>query len=175
MLTEIEEAVQGRLNTKLTSVSRVAIDEAHSPLTIKLPGVDVIVGGGVFEKVGQHRRLKPSVYVIVTFSNLRSVADRRKGVYPILESIVALLARNNLGLAIDPLIPKRLDNITEKEEAADAKIVFQLEFETGFVIEEITDEVATDLLRVGLNYYLATPDGEIGTTADATDNVTLSS
>jgi hypothetical protein len=75
-------------------------------------------------------------------------------VYPILESIAALLIGNSLGLKIAPIIPKRLDNITEEEEAADGKIVFQLEFETSFIIEKLSDEEIADLVTVGLGYLM---------------------
>jgi hypothetical protein len=129
----------------------------------------VIVGGGSFQKVSKHYKLAANVYVVVTFQNLRSVKDRRKGVYPIIESIAALLINNSLGLSIDPLKPRRLDNITEKAEAEDGRIVFQLEFETGFVIEKLSDDEIVDLYTVGLTYYLA-PDDEA---ADAADVVTV--
>jgi hypothetical protein len=168
MLTEIEEKIVDRLKLKITEPKHVDIDEAHSALAV--PSIDVVVGGGGFTKVSSHYKLTANVFVIVTFQNLRSVKDRRKGVYPLVESIVALLVGNSLGLKITPIIPKRLDNITEKDEAEEGKIVFQLEFETGFVIEKLTDEEITDLIAVGLNYYLTPDDG----TADASDMVTLS-
>jgi len=167
MLTDIEEKIAERLNAKLSEPKVVGIDEPHGAL--RVPAIDVIVGGGGFKRVSQHYEINPNVFVVVTFQNLRSVQDRRKGVYPILEAIVALLVGNKLGLKIDPLIPKRLDNITEEKEAKEGKIVFQLEFETGFVIPKLSDEEAVDLLEVGLNYYL-TPGDE---TADAADEVTL--
>lgn len=167
MLTEIEEKVVERLELKLSEPKRVDVDEAHGALAV--PAIDVIVGGGSFQKVSQHYKLAANVYVVVTFQNLRSVRDRRKGVYPIIESIAALLIGHSLGLSIDPLKPKRLDNITEKDEAEEGKIVFQMEFETGFVIEKLSDEEIVDLYTMGLNYYLA-PDDE---TADAADEVTV--
>lgn len=175
MLTEIEEKIVERLELKLAEPKRVDIDEAHG--TLAIPAVDVIVGGGSFQKVSQHYKLGANVYVVVTFQNLRSVKDRRKGVYPIIESIAALLINNSLGLSIDPLKPKRLDNITEKDEAEEGKIVFQMEFETGFVIEKLSDEEIVDLYTVGLNYFLAPddpcPEGEDDETADASDKVTV--
>jgi hypothetical protein len=168
MLTEIEEAIVARLNLKIAAPKRVDIDEAHTALGV--PAIDVIVGGGSFRKVAQTKyELSPSVYVVVTFQHLRSVRDRRKGVYPILEAIAATLIGQKLGLAIDPLAPKRLDNITEKAEAEDGKIVFQLEFETGFILEKVSDEEITELLSVGFNYYLKPGDD----VEDATDLVEL--
>lgn len=167
MLTDIEEKIAERLEAKLAEPKRVDIEAAHTALAV--PSVDVIVGGGDFAKVSQHYKLKADVFVVVTFQNLRSVKDRRKGVYPILESIVALLVGNSLGIKIDPLIPRRLDNITEEKEAKEGKIVFQLEFETSFVIQKLSDEEIVDLLSIGLNYYLKPGDD----TADAADLVSV--
>ena len=169
MLTQIEENIVARLTEKLTSVNRVSNDEAHSALALKMPGVDVIVGDGGFVRVAQSWKITPQVFVVVTFQNLRSVADRRKGVYPILLGILALLIDNKLGLTIDGLKPKRLDNITDEKEASAGKIVYQLEFETGFIIEKMSDEVIVDLLTVGLSYY-ANPGSD---TASATDEIVL--
>ena len=168
MLTEIEEKIVERLNLKIAEPKRVGIDEAHAALGV--PAIDVIVGGGAFRRVTQAKyEISPSVYVIVTFQHLRSVKDRRKGVYPILEAIAAALIGQKLGLEIDPLAPKRLDNITNQAEAEDGKIVFQIEFETGFILSRMSDEEITELLSVGFNYYLKPGDD----VEDASDLVVL--
>jgi len=156
MLTDIEEKIVERLNAKITEPKRVDIEEAHKALSV--PSIDVIVGGGKFARIAQSYKLQANVFVIVTFQHLRSIRDRRKGVYPLLEAILASLVGQSLGLKIDRLVPKRLDNITEKEEAEDGKIVFQIEFETGFIINELSDEAITDLITVGLGYYLRLED-----------------
>jgi len=170
MLTEIEAGIVARLQEKLTGVNKVTIDGAHSNLTLNVPIVDVIVGGGGFTRIAQTWKITPQVFVIVTFQNLRNVEERRKGVYPILLAILALLINNKLGLKIDALAPKRLDNITEEKEAKEGKIVFQIEFETGFIISALNDEAIVDLLTIGLNYYLKPGDDVV----DASDTVTLS-
>ncbi|MRR15698.1 MAG: DUF1834 family protein [Deltaproteobacteria bacterium] len=173
MLTDIEEAIAAHLKDRLESVSRIEIDQAHSPTSLKLPGVDVIMGNGAFARVAQHYKITAQVFVVATFQNLKSVADRRRGVYPIMEALVALLVGRTFDLAIDPLRPKRLDHITEEQEALEGKVVFQLEFETGFIISAASDEEAKDLLRIGLNYYLQDPADD--DSADATDEITLGS
>ena len=165
MLTDIEANIVTRLEEKITAPKHVSIDEAHSALAV--PAIEVITGGGGFHKVAQNYKLQANVYVIVTFQHLRSVEERRKGVYPIIEAIIAALLGQNLGLKIDPLRPSRLDNITEKEEAEDGKIVFQIEFETGFIMNRLSDAEINDLVTIGLGYYL-----ESATGATATDEVT---
>jgi len=168
MLADIETKIAERLNQKLTEPKRVGIDEAHTALSI--PTIDVVVGGGSFTRAAQHYKIIASVYVVVTFQNLRGTADRRKGIYTILEAILACLIHHQLGLAIDALKPKRMDNITSQEEAREGKVIFQIEFETGFIVELLSDEQVSDLLKIGLNYYLKPGDD----TADASDLVTLS-
>jgi hypothetical protein len=165
MLKEIEEAVVARLNEKIASPKNVRIDEAHSDLTLKMPGIDVIISGGAFSRLAQKYELTCSVFVIVTFQNLKSVKGRRHGVYPILEAVIACLVLQKFGLSIDAFVPKRLDNITDEKEAGEGRAVFQLEFETGWTIEKMTDEDVNDLVTIGLNYYLTPGDEDV----DATD------
>ncbi|PKN05553.1 MAG: hypothetical protein CVU74_01100 [Deltaproteobacteria bacterium HGW-Deltaproteobacteria-9] len=172
MFAEIEDGIIARLNAKLSGVTKVSVDKAHSNLNLNLPIINVIAGGGTFVSVTMSQyKCKTQVFVILTFQNLKSEADRRKGVYPILLAILLFLAGNKFGLKIEALVPKRLDNITEEAEAKAGKIVFQIEFETGFVITPTSDEELVDLLTIGLNYYLQDPaDDNI---ADASDVVTL--
>lgn len=167
MLADIETKVAERLNLKLAEPKRVAVDEAHTALSI--PMIDVVVGGGSFERIAQKYKIMPSVYIIVTFQNLRGTADRRKGIYPIIEAVIGCLVDQTLGLTIDGLVPIRMDNITSQEEATEGKVLYQLEFKTGFIFERMTDEQIGDLLQIGLNYYLTPGDD----TADASDLVSL--
>lgn len=171
MLKEIEEAVAARLKEKVMSASpkNVRIDEAHSDLTLKTPGIDVIIGGGSFARLAQKYKLTCSVFVIVTFLNRKTVKDRRHGVYPIMEAALGCLVLQTFGLSIDALVPKRIDNITDGKEADEGKVVFQLELETGFTVEKMTDETLGDLLEIGLNYYLKPGDDE----SDATDIIRI--
>jgi hypothetical protein len=172
MLSDIENGIVERLNTKLTGVTKAFVDKARSNLNLNLPIIDVIVGGGTFTSATMSQyKVKTQVFVVLTFKNLKSEADRRKGVYPILIAILLLLAGNKFGLKIDALAPKRLDNVTEEVEAKAGKIVFQIEFETGFVLTPTSDEELVDLLTVGLAYYLEDPAND--DVADASDTVTL--
>lgn len=161
MLTQIEENVAARLDEKLEKPKRVTIDEAHGQTALAMPAIDVVCGGGPFAKAAQSWKLQLTVYVIVTFQNLRSVRDRRKGVYPILLAVLGWLTGEKLGLPIERLKPARLDNITNKEEAEEGKIVFQLSFETAFVFEKLSDEDVGEILEIALNYYLKPGDDEV--------------
>jgi hypothetical protein len=167
MLAEIEEAVAARLTLKVPDPKNVEIEEKHGALA--LPAIEVYAAGGPFTRVGQRYKFQPSVFVVVTFRNMRSVKDRRAGMYPVLEAVVSALTQQTLGLAIDALVPKEVTNITLEEEEDEGKIVFAAEFQTGFFIDRIDDDAATaeDLLRIGFEYYLK-PGDDI---ADAEDVV----
>lgn len=172
MLADIETEIVDLLSASLTGVNRVSIDKAHSELALNVPVVNVIVGGGAFTRSTMSQfKLAAQVYIIVSFKNLRSEADRRKGVYPILEAIMGLLIGQQLDLAITPLVPKRLDNITDEKEAQEGKLVFQIEFETGFVVGPLEEADADDLLKVGLSYYLQDPADD--NKADGADLIDL--
>ncbi len=158
MLADIETEIVDLLSASLTSVNRISIDPAHNDLALNVPVVNVIVAGGAFARSTMSQfKLTAQVSVIVSFKNLRSEADRRAGVYPILEAIMGLLIGQQLDLAITPLVPKRLDNITDEKEAQEGKLIFQIEFETGFVVGPMAQADAEDLLKVGLSYYLQDP------------------
>lgn len=167
MLAEIEEAVAARLTLKVPDPKNVEIEEKHGALA--LPGIEVYAAGGPFTRVGQRYKFQPSVFVVVTFQNMRSVKDRRAGMYPVLEAVVSALVQQTLGLDIDALVPKEVTNITLEEEEDEGKIVFAAEFQTGFFIDRIDDDAATaeDLLEIGFKYYLKPGDD----VADAEDVV----
>ena len=171
MLAEIEKAVAARLTLKVSEPKHVEIEEKHSSLA--MPAIEVYTGPGPFEKVGQRYKLRPSIFIIVTFQHKRSTEDRRAGVYPVLEAVAAALILQTLNLPIDPLRPKGIENITLEEEEDEGKIVFAVEFQTGFIIDRIDDDAAAavDLLRVGFEYYLKPGDD----VADAEDVVEFES
>ena len=167
MLAEIEAAAAARLTLKVAEPKNVEIEEKHGALA--MTAIEVYTAGGPFAKVGQRYKLTPSVFVVVTFQNMRSVKDRRAGMYPVLEAVISALLLQTLGLSIDPLVPKEITNITLEEEEDEGKIVFAVEFQTGFIIDKIDDDAAAamDLLRIGFEYYLK-PGDDI---ADAEDVV----
>ena len=78
-----------------------------------------------------------------------------------------------LGLPIDKLKPKRIDDVSTKEDEDDKKAVIQIEFETGFIIHEMQEEEIDDLLKIGLKYYLQPDHPTSGDRIDAVDVVVL--
>jgi hypothetical protein len=171
MLAQIEAAVAARLTLKVSEPKHVDVEEKHGALA--LPAIEVYAAGGPFTRIGQRYKLKPSIFVVVTFQDMRSVKDRRAGMYPVLEAVVSALMQQTLGLSIDPLTPKEIANITLEEEEDEGRIVFAAEFETGFFIDRIDDDAAAaeDLLEMGFKYYLKPGDD----VADAEDVVEFGS
>jgi phage gp37-like protein len=169
MLSAIEEAIVARIQTKLTeAVTRIDVQRGIEGTP--QPAVYVSVEEGIFTRVTDDViRQTVTIYVDVVFSNLQSEAQRRKGVYPIMEGVLGCLFGQKLGLEITPLAPKSFRNTTTPELKEKGLIAYALELNTSYHIRRMDDEVVTDLLTVGLLYYLQPDDG----VADAEDLVTL--
>ena len=167
MLSAIEEATVARIKAKLT-VAATRIDVQRGIEGTPQPAVYVSVEEGAFTRVTDDViRQTVTIYVDVVFSNLQSEAQRRKGVYPIMEGVLGCLFGQRLALEITPLAPKSFRNTTTPELKKDGLIAYSLELNTSYHIRRIDDEAVEDLLTVGLTYYLQ-PDDEV---ADAEDTV----
>ncbi|MEW6595653.1 MAG: phage protein Gp37 [Thermodesulfobacteriota bacterium] len=169
MLAQIEEAIVGRVKTKLAAVAgTLAVQRGAEGLP--QPAVYVSTEAGRFQAVTQQSfRQELTIFVDVIFSELSSEGERRKGVYLILQGIIQTLLLQQLGLAIKPIVPTSWRNTTTEEYREQGLIVYSLELATSYVISKLDDEATVDLLTVGLNYYLKPGDD----TVDASDTVTL--
>lgn len=127
--------------------------------------------GGIRKITINKMKIEVVLKISIVFKHLNEEQDRREGIYPILLGVIGILTGQKLDLQIDPLKPTGFRNITDGYDEKAGLIVFQMKFGTGFVITEMSDETAEDLLRIGLNYYLQDPadDG----VEDATDVVEL--
>jgi hypothetical protein len=169
MLNEIETNIAELLTTRLESARKVGVQRGVQGLT--QPAVYVSAEAGTFERQTQWTyKHTVTVYVDIIFSSLKDQKSRRDGINLILEGALQLLLLNTLGLAIDPLKPKSWRNTTTEELDGLGLISYSLELTTSFLVEKQEEEVVTDLLTVGLTYYLQEPDDE---TADAADVVNL--
>lgn len=169
MYSDIEKAVQQRIELKLESAVRDVKIQKGAKNNLLNPGVFVSVEEGDFEMLGRGWKQKLTVYVEIEFENLRDEENRRIGAFLILSAIIQYLIGQDLGLKIKELHPVKWQNVTDEKDYAASKTRFQIVFKTSFNLEPISDEVVTDLLKVGLDYYLK-PGDEI---VDATDLVNL--
>jgi hypothetical protein len=172
-LTDIELNALQRIKDKGKSLK---IESFEARKEKDDPIVDIAVYAhideGVIRKLTINKiKLDVVLKISVVFKHLNEEQDRREGIYPILLGVIGILAGHKLDLKIDPLKPTGFRNITDMYDEAEGLIVFQAKFQTGFIITEIDDEAAEDLLRIGLEYYLQDPadDGE----KDAEDVVEL--
>lgn len=169
MITAIEQAVLAKVRASF-DVRASAIQKGQAGL-YAAPTVSVAIFEGTFKPEGRGWRQAVSAVLLVTFKNIRSEEDRRKGINPIIQGMVSLLGGQDLGLGIKELTPERWKDVTDAEDEQAGEIVYTLQFGTSFLVERVDPEAATatDLLRIGLNYYLKPGDD----TVDASDQLTL--
>ena len=162
MLVNIENAIIDRLETGGLSVRDIDIKKGAKGLIY--PAIFVSTTAGEYKKLGQVKyKCSPTIAVVAVF--------KHHGVYPILEGIVLRLMLQDMGLEITPLVPVRFRNVTDKALGEKGLMAYQIDLKTSFTVTRVDDEVAVDLLKVGLEYYLQDPvdDG----IADAEDEITL--
>jgi len=167
-IAEVEDAIAKRLKDKGLPVLEVDIRKGAAGLVT--PAVYIAIEEGRFEKVSKSTfKQKLSVYVYVIFKQLQNEKERRRGVYPIVESVIGILLLQDLGLKIQEMAPLSFRNVTDEELSAVGLMAYQLIFETSCYVERVSDEQLTDLLKVGLDYYLKPGDEA----ADAADIVNV--
>ncbi len=163
MLTEIETQILQRLWDK-------GLPADTSGTTN--PAVYCRVESGTFAKTAQGKlKLDALIYLSFVFNSTDTEDTRRNTVFPLLTGALNILALQDLGLTIDPLLPVSFQNITSADDVTAGLLVYQLQFKTYFYIEKMDDEAVTDLLKVALDYYLQEPSDD--GVKDAADEITL--
>lgn len=168
MINEIENGTVALISDKLESARKIGVQKGVQGLT--QPAVYASVDEGRFERITQTKvKQFATLYVDLIFTSLKDQQARREGINLILEGCLQLLLLSDLGLTIQPLMPKRWRNTTTEELDKLGLISYSLELETSYILEKLETEAITDLLHVGLTYYL-----NIGTAlADGSDTVSL--
>jgi len=170
MINQIEDAIVTRIKAKLgTTAGKVDVQKGVEG--IPQPAVYVSTEAGRFEKITQatfKQHLTLFVDIVFSYRGAKD-SERRKGMYLILEGILQALLLQDLELKIKPLEPQSWRNTTVEEFRAQGLLSFSLELTTAYTISKLDDEALTDLLTIGLNYYLTPGDD----TVDASDTVTL--
>ena len=170
MLIEIENAIIDRLETGGLSVRDIDIKKGTKGLIY--PAIFVSTTAGEYKKLGQVKyKCSPSIAVVAVFKYHGKEKDRRHGIYPILEGIILRLMLQDMDLEITPLVPVRFRNVTDKALGEKGLMAYQIDFKTSFTVTRVDDEVAVDLLKIGLEYYLQDPEDD--GVADAGDIIDL--
>jgi len=197
MIAEIENALIAHLQTACASaalgytVREVAsyggeFDEGLLAEVRRFPAIWVAFAGSgrpVPYGTSKGRWIKPLVFV--TMVGTRSIRGERQtrlggpvpleepGAYQMLDDVEAALANQDLGLAIDRLLPGAVRTLFNTRLNQEAVAVFAQEWHTKVVLD-LSDGLAIDprqpdWLRLGIRYHLTPDDG----LADAEDLVTL--
>lgn len=114
--------------------------------------IDIITLGGDHETYNNEIRQSAQISVIVVTEAPKSVEERRKKIYPMIQAIMSLLSWKDLNLPIDPLIPGRYADITTRELSQIGMAVWQLDFTTNYTLELLPEDEAMELLEIALNY-----------------------
>ena len=169
--SDIERAIEAHLVDRIAEVRKTAL-QRNARYIFTNPAITVAILKSPAREVGRRAfRFDPVINVLVTFQNAKSEEDRRDGINPLVMAIIRVLTRQKLGLDMGELLPRGFREVTEEADYSENKIVYLVEFTTHFFLQGDDQELVTDLLTVGLSYFLQDPadDGA----PDATDNVTL--
>lgn len=179
MILDIIEAVEKRLQDKLPTDNQQILDfkiRKDPSAGYVQPGIYVYVDDGTAQRITDLTDRETVVLnVVVKFKNLKREDERRKGIYPILEGIIGALTRQTLvdgdsnPIGARPLEFTGFRNITLAQENEAGFILFLIQFKIAFTVTKMDDEQVTDLLRMGISYYLQ-PNND---TPVVTDTLTL--
>lgn len=170
ILTEIETGVLARLADKGLPVGKLAAQRKAAQTYVDV-SANAAVSDGTFRKTGQRSvKAEVNLYVAVKFTSFKDESERRVGVNHILLGVLNILMLSDLGLKIDELVPVRMSEFTDEKDARDGKILWVIQFKTGFALEKMDDESLGELLTVGLDYYTREPADAV---TDAADTVAL--
>ena len=159
--TMIETAIEAYLVAKIAAF-RTAKRQQNMRFIFTDPAVTVAVFGGKLTKVGQISfKVSCPVHIEIALTNARGEEARRDGVNPLVFGVLIALSRQRFGLKMTDLMPEGFKDVTTEEDFKANKIVYDLEFSTSFNIEISGDEDETDLIAVGLNYFMES-DADIG-------------
>lgn len=169
MMIIVEQRIIQRLKDRGLQVRAFELKKEGN-LGLTLPAVRCNIEDGTFKKIGQTSfKQIIDIRISVFFKNFGTEESRRKGIYPILAGVIDILTLQDIGLKIDEIEPVSFRRIFHEKYEEAGMIVFQIMFKTGFMIDKVDDDVAGELITIGLNYLLKPGDDEI----DAQDEITL--
>lgn len=169
-ISDIEDGIVDRLTAKMSGVGKISVQKGFDGFP--QPALYVSTEEGQLERVTNTRyKQRVKIYLDVIFKHLGEEKERRRGIYTILQASILTLLAQDLGLDIHPIEPKSWRNVTTTEYSSKGLLAFTIELATSFTITVLNDEQLTDLMEVGLSYYLQdAPDDDI---VDAEDTVSL--
>lgn len=168
-ISEIEDAIVERLQERLTTAGKIAVQKGIEGFP--QPALYVSTEDGTLTRsTADKYKQSLKIYLDIIFKHLGNEKERRRGIYLILEGAIQTLIGQDLGLKINPLEVKGFRNTTSKELTDAGLLAFSIEVATSHYLTIQSDEAITDLMTVGLAYYLREP---LDATADSADAVDL--
>ena len=156
MIAQIEDAIMSLLQGAFAT-ARVAVQKGYEG--IPQPAIYIGTEEGRFIKVGMAIwRQETTIYIDIIFKSLKSEQARRQALYPMLESVIQILAGQTLGLDIHPIHPKAFRNVTTEEMLRDGFVAYSFEIETDYHINFEGPVAAQEMLNVAMSYYLSMAD-----------------
>lgn len=162
MLSDIEEAIQQRLESKGLAVSVFDIND--SPQTIRTPGANIAFYDGSCRRISDSTySMDAKIYVTVVQKNERSEKARRLATYPLVMGVVSIISGQKLSiveagetreLAAKRMQPGRIRKVLDTS----TRIAFTIEFSTRFNFEIMSDEEASDMTALALQYFFKPGD-----------------
>lgn len=183
MLADIESALVDTIKNAaglsyLKTVDSYAgqLDAGLTEVIRSYPAVWVTFAGSAKPvRSGSNTWKVPATFVVmVAARNVRSEKSARSGsaneigAYQILKEVRTLILNQDLGLAIERLVPGAIKTLYNTRVGKDALAIFSQEWSTAF-IDHAPTEAEVSLLQVGMNYYIKPGDDVV----DATDIVTI--
>jgi len=158
ILNDIEDAIIARL----TAAGLNVIHWDDSPkldsdqMTVVI--ARLLVRSGEFARLTMTRsKCTAELVIVVDFLKPAGGADQSRGTYELLLGIAQSLWNKTLDLNISPIKPVKFARDFDIQKLNGSISTYVLVFETGFTIEESTDEADVDFLTLGIKYYLQDP------------------
>lgn len=172
MLYDIEYKTLQLLKSTILAAKELKVSTEKTAL--QKPSIHVACQSGAFTKEAQGTwKCEIEVNVYILFQHFGNEDKRREGMSRIIWGVFGYLAGQKLGLSITALQPKEFRDVTDPDIINEGDLFYQLKFSTKADLKAATEEEATQLLHIGLNYYLQDPEDD--DQADASDQVTLRS
>lgn len=168
-LTEVESSIRDLVNAtgfdkfdENNPSAKYAVGDVKGEVRFEpdgkwVPAISIAIHAGTFERVTINKwngNIVPSLLVLFANKGIAEEEERRAGVHPILEGLIALLSGNDLGGVCEPLSPKSFKEEEIEKYNQAGWIAFRVLFETEVTVTGIDpDEAVEDLLKLVISYH----------------------
>jgi hypothetical protein len=106
-----------------------------------------------------------TVMLYVAFKSVRGDRARRRGTYPLVMSIIAILSGQDLGMDIEELQPGRAQEIFHQTLRDKGYIGWKIPLKSSFDFEvQRPEDAGVALMKIALDLYMQPDDGQVDAT-----------